>query len=317
MGACYGQQHEQKLKRHRGEPSVKLGIVTAIRGYSPGLEETLASVALSASRAKTVIEHVIVNGGPRDDNLDMVLAQIAPESQFWRYRLHQETDESFYEGLLNGFVALEGMDEGDWFGYLNAGDIWFPETAKVISALAQSGLCDWFTGTNTYLSHGSVPSLIKEPFRYKRHLLERGLYGRRLPGIQQESTYWSSHLHSIIDWTSVISCGVVGDADLWRQFAMYRDLYVVQALMGAFQMSGEHLSQSVDYRSELKRLDNDEISIARKVRDAVSVAIEFTLWRIQARRIRMQFEKNFYFAASTDGQGWFNGNGYRLLLHGA
>ena len=295
-----------------GHPNLRIGVVTSVLGMDPSLYSTLDSVRRSADLAGTQVLHVVSNGGVKNPALAELVRHMTESSTCWTGVVNEECDESFYEGLKNGFQALDTWADCDWFGYLNAGDVWFSGTAGCIAAVSRVQRIDWFTGTNSYHSQGGIPTIVVEPFRYRRQLIQRVMYGRFLPGIQQESTFWSRRLHFHIDWNSVCNSSVAGDAEIWRQLAASSDLFVIQALLGSFQMCGDHLSQTIDYKSELRRLDQGPQGSFGALKDLLHAVVEAAIWRIPSHRLRMLLEPDLYFVANTDGESWRNSRGEKI-----
>jgi len=69
----------------------------------------------------------------------------------------------------------------------------------------------------------------------RAHLFACGAYGRMLPFVQQESTFWRRELHQHLDLQELSRLRYAGDAYLWTAFSRRAKLHVVQAALGGFR----------------------------------------------------------------------------------
>jgi hypothetical protein len=58
----------------------------------------------------------------------------------------------------------------------------------------------WLTGCTVLYNERSQITFMKLPFKYSKRFFECGMYGKYLNTVQQESTFWSSSLHRLIDF---------------------------------------------------------------------------------------------------------------------
>ena len=60
-----------------------------------------------------------------------------------------------------------------------------------------------------------------KPFKYRRNLIQAGVYGKYLPFIQQESTFWRSSLNKLINLDNLKNMKLSGDYYMWYCFSKF------------------------------------------------------------------------------------------------
>lgn len=225
----------------------RVAVVTPCRNAAPWIAETVESVlaqtALRNGRAE--LDYVIVDGASDDGT-----AEVAARAGGSRVTVVSEPDQSMYDALAKGLRRVDGAVTC----YLNAGDLYAPTAFDVVLDVLRESTVSWLTGYDAYYnSKGHVIGL-RLPFRYRRSFVRRGVYGMRLPAIQQETTFWRSALNDLVDLDVLASYRLAGDHYLWHRFASEHDLYVVAAFLGGFRYHGDHLSGDMAaYREEARR----------------------------------------------------------------
>lgn len=86
-----------------------------------------------------------------------------------------------------------------WTTWLGAGDTILPKTANVLEMFAKQSSHQWVTGLRAYSNRKGIVFDARLPFRFTQKHLRQGMYGQVLPGIQQESTYWTMGLLKDVD----------------------------------------------------------------------------------------------------------------------
>ena len=113
--------------------------------------------------------------------------------------------------------------------------------------------CRWLTGyAVTYNEAGAAVRFVL-PYRFRRRLHRCGAYGRFLPFVQQESTFWKRELMESVDFERLAGFRLAGDYFLWRCFAERADLHVVSAHLGGFRQHAGIVGEPAVFR-ELRRL---------------------------------------------------------------
>ncbi len=184
-----------------------------------------------------------------------------------------------YDALAKGFAAIESEGGADWYCYLNAGDLWDPRCLDVLAAVDQHSDASWLCGLHAYFAESGSLIHTRLPVRYRQDLLRAGIYGRGLPTVQQESTFWRSHLQSTIDNTLLSTFSVAGDAFLWWTFASLSEPTIIEALLGGFRYHGGHLGVNKnEYRDEISRFAGPIAPLTR-----AKIPAERALWEQPTR----------------------------------
>lgn len=159
-----------------------------------------------------------------------------------------EPDTGLYHGLVSAF---QRAPLASIYTYINAGDIYMPYSFEtVVSAFHSKSKPQWVTGLPSERDSAYRLTSINRPLPYINAFIRHGLYnGRIIPAIQQESVFWSSLLHSKIDFTILKQYKYAGDMYLWKLFAHYSRLTTINCCISSFTVHGAHLSSN--YQTEL------------------------------------------------------------------
>jgi glycosyltransferase involved in cell wall biosynthesis len=275
---------------------MRVAVVTPVRDAAALVADTISSILhqTAVASGRVQVEYVVQDAMSTDDTAAIAsrLLEAAPDGV--TASVVSAQDEGLYDGLAKGFERVSG----DWYCYLNAGDLWHPRTLDTLADVAEQTTAEWVCGLHAYYAANGTLVHTKLPYRYKQDLLRAGAYGRGLPTVQQESTYWNSRLHRTIDPPSLRSYRVAGDAYLWWTFAQSVEPAIVQALMGGFRYHGGHLGVSQDqYRAELERISGPLTNTAR-----LQMPAQLALWE-QPARVKARMNPNLYLHSTTTG-GW-------------
>ena len=274
---------------------MRVAVITPVRNAADRLPSTIDSVLSQQALREGAVDllYVILDGASTDGTADIALTHTSGNAL-----VVSEHDTGMYDALARGFARVEDEGGADWYCYLNAGDIWHPRTLSMLAAIHEQTNEQWVCGLHAYYSQGGTLVHTRLPFRYRQDLLRAGAYGRGLPTVQQESTFWRASLQRTIDPTTLASYRVAGDSYLWWSFAQTCEPAIVQALMGGFRYHGGHLGVSKDeYRSEIDRIAG-AFSPATRLR----IPAELALWE-QPTRIKARFNPHLYAHSTTTG-GW-------------
>jgi len=215
-----------------------ISIVTPCRNAAALLADTLASLrGQSAVQCGEVeLQHIVVDGASTDNTREVVAA--CPDVE-----LLSEPDSGMYDALAKGFVRARG----DVVGYLNAGDIYHPRAFEILCEVFAAPGVDWATGYSVIVNDRQQMVSAWKPPRYRREFIENGTYlsGNRIPGIMQESTFWSRRLHGQIDLVRLRKFRAAGDYDLWLQFCDKAPLQSIWGVLGAFRIHSGQISENM------------------------------------------------------------------------
>lgn len=227
---------------------MKFSIVTPCLNAAAQLGETLDSVtAQSALKDGAELEHIVCDGGSTDGTLALLARRASPA-----LRVLSGPDGGMYDALARGLR----LATGDVVAYVNAGDYFHPHAFSVVrEVMAQVPDCRWLTGFAVdYAASGAAVRVVL-PYRFRRRLLRCAEYGRTLPFVQQESTFWRRELMADLDFDRLAKQRLAGDYYLWRRFAEQAELHIVAAQLGGFRHQPGQLSTDIaGYRAEMRGL---------------------------------------------------------------
>jgi len=213
---------------------LKFHLVTACLTVDEALQSTIASIEAQSILHST--DHSVSYRIQCKDT-QAAVPQLPSSSQL-AVEFVQSPDQGLYHALEIGFAAAE---DSDVYGYLGAGDLLSPHALEIVAEVFEQG-AQWLTGLICGYNDRGHMIESQVPFRYRRDLIKQGFYGRLLPFIQQESTFWSGALHGQLDWAAIAAQRLAGDALIWKQLAEHAELQIVEAWLGGFQMTPDQLS---------------------------------------------------------------------------
>ncbi|MBI5623158.1 MAG: glycosyltransferase [Elusimicrobia bacterium] len=265
-------------------------VITPCRNAEPRLRETVESVlsqtAVVSGRAR--LSYTVVDGASTDRSAEVVRGFGSD-----RIRWISEPDAGMYDALAKGLRLARPPGV---CCYINAGDLYAKGAFDVVLDLFEKKAARWLTGMRVSYNDRSQVVSASLPFRYHRSLIEAGLYGRCLPFIQQESTFWDASLNDRLDLGKLAGFKLAGDFYLWKTFAEVSDLAIVEAFLGGFRVHPGQLSEArARYLAEL-----DAIARAPSLAERLLAQAERGLWHAPGRVKK-----------------WFNPKGLYRFDHGA
>lgn len=215
----------------------RISIITVCRNAEASIAETIKSVlqqhAVLSGRVE--LEYIVQDGMSTDRTLEIVEFLRTPAVS-----VVAELDRGLYDGLSRAMQRCTG----DVVAYINAGDYYHPFALDVVLDIMSESRVPWLTGMTVVYNHRSQVIHSSVPYVYRQRLIRCGMYGTRLPFIQQESTFWRRSLHCVIDFPRLESLKYAGDAFLWFSFAAVQPLAIVQAQLGGFKFHQGQLSEN-------------------------------------------------------------------------
>jgi hypothetical protein len=138
---------------------------------------------------------------------------------------------------------------------LNAGDLLLPGSLLKIYEYFSSNPDGWVCGNQLLIdSSGEIFKKFKPP-RFKKTYIRKGMYGRILPPIQQESTFWAGSLMAKVDLEKLKEFKLAGDFYLWHTFSNFSELEVIDEKLGGFRVHEGQLSENMEsYRTEIEKI---------------------------------------------------------------
>jgi hypothetical protein len=122
----------------------------------------------------------------------------------------------------------------------------------VCSSDLQHSSVKWLTGyTVAYNEQGHI-SNITNPYLFRNKFIANGIYGTKLPHIQQESTFWRCELNQFLDFEKLKKMKFAGDFYLWFVFSGQTTLFVIETYLGGFRHRDGQLSGQIDIYNKEK-----------------------------------------------------------------
>jgi glycosyltransferase involved in cell wall biosynthesis len=225
--------------------------ITSARNASMLIERTVSSIVTQSvfTSGRAQLQYLVRDGSSTDDTIARALAA-AGEVEI---TVVSEPDQGMYDALANGLRSAAG----DVVFYLNAGDMLFPGALDVVLDVMEQTGARWLTGYTTLFNIAGSAIYTKPPFRFRRRLMRAGVYGRHLPFLQQESTFWARELMASVNLDVLRTFRLAGDQYLWSCFSSLEEVTVVRALLGGFTLHGDHLSDDLNaYWAEVRPMDS-------------------------------------------------------------
>ena len=247
-------------------------VITPVFNSGELIRDTINSVL---RQTYTSIEYIIVDGKSTDNTLD-VIRSFETEISI----LISEPDSGMYDALAKGLLRANG----EIICYINAGDLLQPYAVQVAVDIFKNPAYSWITGCRSICNEQGVVTHVDLPFRYKSSLINSGSYGRALPYIQQESTFWRSSLLETLDMNFLRSLKLAGDYYLWWSFSKRARLEIVSSPLGVFKKHCGQLSERRNqYFSEV-----ETFSGKRGFAEKLSEIYELIFWSMHPK-IRAKF----------------------------
>jgi len=230
---------------------MKLTIITPCLNAEHYIQETVESVlgqtAIVTGRA--ALEYLVYDGCSSDRTMSILTSY-----QHDSLSLFSEPDSGMYNALAKGLHRASG----DIIAYLNAGDYYDIHAFDVVLDIFEAQPVQWLTGCTVIYNERSQITNAILPFKYRKRFFDCGMYGRYLNPVQQESTFWSSSLHELIDFDVLSDLRYAGDFYLWSRFSTAAELNIVETHLGGFKYHRGQISENRDaYLEELKTLSRE------------------------------------------------------------
>lgn len=216
-------------------PMPLISIVTATFNAGHYLADTLKTIR---SQDYPNVEWIVIDGGSTDGTIDLLRAN-EDIIDYWL----SEPDRGLYDALAKGFEQANG----EILCWLGAGDIFLNGALSSVSDIFQShpGI-NWITGINFAHLPGGRIIRCSIPPAYCSDLIRCGTYGKSLPFIQQESTFFKRAMLKNANMERFREFKLAGDLYLWACFSKYDRLTVVYAGLGSFCVHDGQLSEDRD-----------------------------------------------------------------------
>lgn len=237
-------------------PIKKITLITVCRNASAYIEETMDSVLqqTAVKNGRVNLEYLIYDGLSDDGTLEIAKKVLLKYPGIQGVKIVSEADTGLYDGLAKAMQS----SSGDLLGYINAGDYLEHRAFDVLlDFFEQHPEKSWVTGLDVVYNDSSQVTNVSLPFRYRRSSIQKGLHGKFLAIIQQESTFWRNSLNQSVDFSYLRQLKYAGDAYLWKCFSSMAELTIVQAYLGGFRIHQGQLSSNMSaYYVEQKQFSD-------------------------------------------------------------
>jgi glycosyltransferase involved in cell wall biosynthesis len=224
---------------------MKFYCVTPCLNAEEYIEETMLSVLTQTVLEKPnfSLSYIIADGGSTDGTVSIIeniILKFSSKKNI-QIRYFSKKDSGMYDALVNGFASE--INTSDIYSYLNAGDYYSKSAFEIVSDIfAKNQYVHFITGINVSYNEKSHLTNFSLPFSYNKNLMMKGLYGKVLPFVQQESTFWDNKLHNKVNYDELRKLRLAGDYYLWKTFIKDYSLYIVSAWLGGFKTHRGQLS---------------------------------------------------------------------------
>jgi glycosyltransferase involved in cell wall biosynthesis len=273
----------------------KISIVTPCFNAERFIQETVDSVinqtAILAKRVE--LEYIICDGNSTDRTVN-IIKSINSAS----IKLISEPDTGMYSALSKGLQ----LASGDIIAYINAGDYYHKCAFDIVLDLFEDTdkQINWLTGYTILYNEQSyaLPQML--PARYRARFFDCGMYLGKLPYVQQESTFWSAHLHNCIDFDFLSSLKFAGDFYMWKQFATLEELKIVEAYLGGFRRQKGQLSEN---RSAYDR-EVAEMTVSPNLLDLLVANFDKVMYYFTPNKLKKAMNDRGIFRFNHSLQKW-------------
>lgn len=238
-------------------PTLRFSIVTPTHNSERFIGETIESVISQVGNFS--IEYLIMDGDSTDGTYEIVrrYQKLLLENAYpilchdvvihW----YSEKDGGMYDAINKGFKNITG----DICAYINSDDIYLPGAFNTMAAVfTKYPRIEWLKGISSFMNSHSTIFSVDNCHLYAQEWIAKGVYGRWLYFINQESVFWRRSL-----WEKVSgiehSLKLAGDYYLWVIFSKYAPLVSVKAYVSCFRVVEGQLSSNIsEYRKEMDRV---------------------------------------------------------------
>lgn len=171
--------------------------------------------------------------------------------------LISEKDKGQYDAIQKGM----SMASGDVLCWLNADDIYFPWTLKIVSEIFTNYTdVNWIAGIPSFLdANGVITNLYNTISARPRRIIANGGFRENVFGyLQQESMFWRKEVWDKVDGID-LELKLAADFDLWRRFANHYSLTSIGLPLAGFRVHEGSRSKLLrnDYNTEVANIVNN------------------------------------------------------------
>ena len=252
-----------------------VSIVTPCYNAEKYIRTTMESVLNQTAfkNEKAILDYIIVDGGSKDGTLKIINDVIKQHVLKNCVKVISEPDNGMYDALVKGIKQARG----DIFAYINADDYYNINAIDIVLTVMDKYPVKWLTGWAVVYNENGHITAINSQYLFRKKFIAKGVYGTKLPHIQQESTFWRRELNEKIDLEKLSELKYAGDHYLWTEFSKTENLFIVETHLGGFRRREGQLSKNTDqYHKEKSILSHRKINIFNKL----LILNDKILWRL-------------------------------------
>lgn len=252
---------------------IKFSIVTSCFNSEEYITETIESVVKQTEfiNGECELEYIIIDGNSTD-NTNSIIESYKKKYPSITHII--EKDKGLYDGLTKGFQRVSG----DVMGYLNAGDFFNKTAFSVLKNVFLNQNVNWVTGFKIIYNQQSEITKIQFPYKYRSHLIRSGVYGKYLPFIQQESTFWRPNLLETVDLNYFKTLKKSGDMYLWYCFSKKYKLNIVNSYLSGFKYHDNQLTFRETGSTDLYLQEAKNFIDKKKIKDYLWIFFDALPW---------------------------------------
>lgn len=279
---------------------IKYTVVTSCLNSETYISETISSVLNQTAflSSKCLIEYIIIDGNSTD-NTNLIIEKYKKKYPNIIHII--EKDDGLYDGLVKGFKIATG----DIICYLNAGDFLNKSAFSILNKVFKKSDINWVTGLKVFYNEQSEIISFQTPYLYRSRLIQSGSYGKNLPFIQQESTFWRKKLLKEINFDFLKNLKLSGDMYMWSCFSKKYKLDIINSHLSGFRYHHGQLTFENSFSTNLYLEETKKFIIKKSLLDYFYILLDSPFWYL-GRNLNNIFKffgsKKFFFDDNT--QSW-------------